>query len=111
MKKTLARPPTSRCARLRPTRDGGLVSCPIAASWTVGLRLREYRDGDYVDYFLDQYRVCNACRCRLTLQDVVTDSVFSRAFQQVTSRGHGPPKRKLTKLVFLHIRLGFESGG
>jgi len=104
----LAAPTTDLCARLRK-RGTVLVACKTYASWLVGLRTRARQGDPGVDYYFQTMKVCNQCRLGLTLSDVQTDRTFAHVSRQLLARGHEPPKRRLSALVFRHLRLGFES--
>lgn len=101
---------TETCSRL-VSRGRALVACKTYASWLVGLRTRAHRDGSPVDYYFQTLKICNQCRLGLTLSDVQTDRTLAHVSRQLLRLGHEPPKRRLSTLVFRHLRLGFESEG
>lgn len=110
----MAPPPVvtrAKCDRLVTLGKGRQAACRIYASWLVGIRARAHRDGPTVDYFFEQMKVCNRCRINLVLEDVQTDRSFVYLSKRLVSMGHEPPKRKLSRLIYRHLRLGFTSGG
>lgn len=99
------------CGNLRDAGNGRQVACKIAASWKVGLRLRSDRDGESFDYFFEQLKVCNHCRTKLTVDVVQTENTFNHVSRRLLGWNRSQPKRKFSKLVFLHLDFGFVSGG
>jgi len=99
------------CTKLRKASDGVLHACSVQAKWIVGLRLRPDRSSEPDDYFFDKLRVCNACRDKLELGEVLTDETFTHVSKKFLMWHKPPPRRRLTTLIFRHLALGYTSEG
>ena len=106
-------PKTARatCGRLRQTPDGRQTACKRRATWRVGLRLRSDEYSEPFDYFFEQLKVCNRCRTKITVQDVLTPATLTHVSQKLVAWHRPPPKKKLTTLLFQHLMLDFVAGG
>ena len=88
-------------APLLPWRRCGSRSCEThdTPCWLPVLLLRSTREGDTgrADLLL---RVCTVCRERITVEDVLTDEVWTRILSGYLERGARLPVRSLTTLTF-----------
>jgi hypothetical protein len=97
------------CSKLR-AKEGKLVACTVPASWLVGVRLRSDKHAEPVDHFFEQLKVCTYCRSKVELEMVLPDRLFFFVSQKLVDANFPPPKRKLTRLIFKHLKMDFLSG-
>lgn len=54
--------------------------------------------GDPAVVVFESLRVCDQCKAKMTVKDLVDDSNWPDMVKTFTSRGYAAPNRKLTKL-------------
>ena len=90
---------TRLCSESR-TRGHTISPCKVRASWKVGVLLHAHEYDPGVEYYFETALICNACRARLKLDDILSDKLFLYITKALIAAGKQVPMKRYTQLCF-----------